>query len=122
MTTLGTRRAGPGRALAMATIAALAFGSASGPVAAQASPVPASPAPSPAASPTVEEQLAAAQAEVAALQAENERLTGLIGSWSDLYDPMEADRQLLLELRKDLPDERDAVVAYVERKIGRAHV
>jgi len=113
--TTRSRPAALARALApVVLVAATLIPAAAAPALAQGA---ASPLPSvaPAVAPTPEEQLAAAEARIAALEAENERLAGLIDTWSALYDPMEADRQLLLELRKDLPDEADAVEAYVDR-------
>lgn len=75
----------------------------------------AAPAASPALPVTPEERLAAAEARIAELEAENARLAALLTTWGDLYDPMEADRQLLLELRKELPDDEAAAGAYIER-------
>ena len=61
------------------------------------------------------DRLVAAEARIADLEAENERLRGFLLTWEGLYDPMEADRQLLLELRKDMPDDESAARAYIER-------
>lgn len=72
-------------------------------------------APASAAPLTETDRLAAAEARIAELEAENGRLRGFLLTWEDLYDPMEADRQLLLELRKDLPDDEAAARAYIER-------
>jgi hypothetical protein len=74
-----------------------------------------SPTPPVAGDATVEEQLAAAQAEVRALTTERDRLEALLAAFDTLYDPMEADRQLLVELRKPLPEERTVAEAYLER-------
>jgi Tfp pilus assembly protein PilN len=65
--------------------------------------------------PTVEEQLAQAQAQVRELSAQNDRLQQLLGAFESLYDPMEADRQLLVELRKPLPEDRPTAEAYLQR-------
>lgn len=84
--------------------------------------------PSPAASPspvstepTLEDQLAEAQAQIRELTARQEHLQALLDGFNDLYDPLEADRQLLLELRKPLPAERADTEVYLER-IGRLAV
>jgi hypothetical protein len=69
----------------------------------------------PTAAPTLEERLAAAEARVAELQAENDRLRDAVTSMNGLATPMEADRQLLLELRKTLPEDRPSAEAYLER-------
>jgi hypothetical protein len=69
----------------------------------------------PDASPSVEDRLAEAQATITSLRAENERLVGSIHLIDDYADPMEADRQLLLELRKPLPEDRPTAEAYLER-------
>lgn len=116
MITTSTRTRAILRTFAAATLVAAALPALlAGHAAAQAGPSPSPAVGAVPATPSLEEQLAAAQAQVAALEAENERLASLIDTWADLYDPMEADRQLLLELRKELPDERDAVEAYVDR-------
>jgi hypothetical protein len=94
--------------LILAACVALGGGS----VAAQSvSPVPSAPA----AEPSVEDQLAAARAEIRALTAERDRLEALLAAFDSLYDPMEADRQLLQELRKPLPEDRATAQAYLER-------
>ena len=79
-----------------------------------------SPSASPAGSPapgasTLEEELEAAKAQVAALTAERDRFEDLLETFDELYDPMEADRQLLVELRKPLPEERTTAEAYLAR-------
>ncbi len=84
-----------------------------GSVAAQS--VSPSPAGSPSADRSLEEQLAAAQAEVAALTEQNHRLDDLLSAFDDMYDGMEAERQLLLELRKPIPEERADAEAYFTR-------
>jgi hypothetical protein len=71
--------------------------------------------PEPTGEPTVEQRLAEAEARVAALEAENDRLSEAIERFGTLYDPMEADRLLLAELRKDLPPTRAEAEAYLER-------
>jgi hypothetical protein len=76
----------------------------------------ASPAPSaPVAGSSLEDQLAAARAEIRTLTAERDRLEALLAAFDNLYDPMEADRQLLQELRKPLPEDRATAQAYLER-------
>lgn len=67
------------------------------------------------ADPTLEAQLAAARAEITALTVERDRLQDLLGAFDIMYDPMEADRQLLVELRKPIPEERGPAQAYLER-------
>jgi hypothetical protein len=74
-----------------------------------------SPSPEATGEPTLEERLAEAEARLVTLQAENDRLTRAIGRFDDLYDPMEADRLLVTELRKDLPPTRPEAEAYLER-------
>lgn len=75
------------------------------------SPVPGAPA----GTASLEEQLAASQAEVRALTAERDRLAALLSAFDSMYAPMEADRQLLVELRKPLPEERAVAEAYLGR-------
>jgi hypothetical protein len=65
--------------------------------------------------PTLEDQLAQAQAQVRALTAQNEHLQDLVDAFDTQYDPMEAERQLLLELRKPLPETHDDAQTYLER-------
>jgi len=98
------------RLVRAAVIAGLIVLPATGALAQEASLAPASAAPL-----TDADRLAVAEARVAELEAENERLRGFLLTWEDLYDPMEADRQLLLELRKDMPDDASAARAYIER-------
>ena len=64
---------------------------------------------------SLEQQLAAARAEIAALTVERDRMQDLLSAFDTLYDPMEADRQLLVELRKPIPEEREVAQAYLER-------
>jgi TolA-binding protein len=71
--------------------------------------------PSALSSPSVEEQLQAAQTEVRRLTVERDRLRDALAGIADLYDPMESDRQLLLELRKQLPEERVDAESYLTR-------
>jgi hypothetical protein len=108
------------RLLITALTACMAVGG--GSVAAQTvSPSPASlAAASPGASttpgdPTVEDQLAAANAQIAQLTDQNHRLDDLLTAFDDMYDGMEAERQLLLELRKPIPEERKDAEAYFNR-------
>jgi hypothetical protein len=80
-----------------------------GSVAAQSvSPVPSSGA---AGDPTLEDQLAAANARIAQLEAQNERIDDLLGAFDDMYDGMEAERQLLIPI----PEEREPAEAYIQR-------
>ena len=74
-----------------------------------------SPSASAAGAPSLEDEVARLEAQVAALTAERDRLEALLGAIDTLYDPMEADRQLLVELRKPLPEERDTAEAYLAR-------
>lgn len=53
--------------------------------------------------------------DLATLSAERDQLRASLGRFDDLYDPMEADRQLLLELRKDLPETRPEAEAQLAR-------
>lgn len=108
------------RLLLIALTACMAVGG--GSVAAQSvspSPVASAPAGTPTGTqtgePTVEDQLAAANARIAQLEAQNERIDDLLGAFDDMYDGMEAERQLLLELRKPIPDERADAETYFQR-------
>jgi hypothetical protein len=77
-----------------------------------------SPAPLPSAAtgdPALEDQLAAANARIAQLESQNERIDDLLGAFDDMYDGMEAERQLLIELRKPIPEERKTAEAYIRR-------
>jgi len=74
-----------------------------------------SPITSPSGALSLEDQLTSARAEIAALTVERDRLQELLGAFDTLYDPMEADRQLLVELRKPLPEDRDTAEAYLAR-------
>ena len=66
--------------------------------------------------PTVEDQLAAANAQIdPAEQEQNHRLDDLLTAFDDMYDGMEAERQLLLEMRKPIPEERKDAEAYFNR-------
>jgi hypothetical protein len=49
------------------------------------------------------------------LSAERDRLAGTLAHFDEIYDPMEADRQLLFELRKELPETRPEAEAQLER-------
>jgi chromosome segregation ATPase len=55
------------------------------------------------------------QRSVDDLAAERDRLARSIERLEDIYEPLEADRQLLFELRKDLPDSRPEAEAQLER-------
>lgn len=102
------------RLLLVALTACMAVGG--GSVAAQS--VSPSPALAPAASPvseSLEDQLAAANAQIAQLTEQNHRLDDLLSAFDDMYDGMEAERQLLVELRKPIPPERPSAEAYFGR-------
>jgi hypothetical protein len=71
--------------------------------------------PSALSSPSVEDQLRTAQAEVRQLAVERDRLQDALAGFADMYDAMESDRQLLLELRKELPAERTDAESYLAR-------
>jgi hypothetical protein len=105
------------RMLLVALTAFMALGS--GAVRAQSdppSPSPAvSPVPDPDASPSLEDQLAQAKADLAAAEAKASGLQTLLDAMDKGYDSMEAARQLLLELRKDLPDRREDAEAYLDK-------
>lgn len=55
------------------------------------------------------------QATLDELARENDSLRSSLGRFDDLYDPLEADRQLLLDLRKSLPETRPEAEAQIER-------
>lgn len=55
------------------------------------------------------------QAAIDALAHERDRLTASIGRFDDLYDPIESDRQLLFELRKQMPETRPEAEAQLAR-------
>jgi hypothetical protein len=88
-----------------------------------------SPAPGTSGEPTIEQRLADAEARIAELEDQNDALTGDIASvtsdrdrlaealaeFQDLSTPMEADRLLVAELRKDLPPDRAEAEAYLAR-------
>lgn len=54
-------------------------------------------------------------AQVGELTAERDRLLAAVAAFGTLYDPMEADRLLLTELRKQLPATRLEAEAYLNR-------
>lgn len=56
---------------------------------------------------------AALTRQVSDLTAQRDRLQGAVAGFADLYDPLEADRLLTLELRKDLPAVRADAEAYL---------
>ncbi len=70
---------------------------------------------SPAASATLEAELAAARARIASLEQQSRRIDDLLDAFDDMYDGMEAERQLMIELRKPIPDQRDGAEAYLAR-------
>jgi chromosome segregation ATPase len=49
------------------------------------------------------------------LSAERDQMARSLSHFDDAYEPMEADRQLLFELRKDLPETRPEAEAQLER-------
>lgn len=53
--------------------------------------------------------------DLAKVSLERDRLVDSITSFNTLYDPLEADRQLLFELRKGLPDTRPEAEAQLAR-------
>jgi hypothetical protein len=57
----------------------------------------------------------ALQQQLDELQRERDDLRDSIDRFDDLYGPLEADRQLLLQLRKDLPETRPEAEAQLER-------
>jgi hypothetical protein len=101
--------------LALTALLALGGGAASA-QSGSPSPAPAaSPSIAPDASPGLEEQLAQARSDLAAAQAKAAGLQALLDAMDEDYDSMEAQRQLLLELRKDLPDKRADAEAYLAK-------
>ena len=52
---------------------------------------------------------------VDAISLERDRLRGSLERFDDLYGPIEADRQLLVELRKGLPETRPEAEAQIDR-------
>ncbi|MEA2027190.1 MAG: hypothetical protein U9O18_10910 [Chloroflexota bacterium] len=52
---------------------------------------------------------------VDAISLERDRLLGSLERFDDLYGPIEADRQLLVELRKGLPETRPEAEAQIDR-------
>jgi hypothetical protein len=63
----------------------------------------------------LEQQVADLRAEVDALTLERDRLRDVLAVLGDLYTPLEADRLLLTELRKDVPATRGEAEAYLSR-------
>jgi TolA-binding protein len=55
------------------------------------------------------------QESVDDLTLERDRLAGTLSRFDEIYGPMEADRQLLFELRKDLPETRPEAEAQLSR-------
>ncbi len=55
------------------------------------------------------------QQSVESLSQERDRLQHSLTSFESLYDPLEADRKLLVELRKNLPDTRPEAEAQLQR-------
>jgi hypothetical protein len=55
------------------------------------------------------------QQSVDALAHERDRLAGSLDHFDELYDPLEADRQLLFELRKGIPETRPEAVSQLAR-------
>ncbi len=49
------------------------------------------------------------------LSAERDQMARTLSHFDDVYEPMEADRQLLFELRKELPETRPEAEAQLER-------
>jgi vacuolar-type H+-ATPase subunit I/STV1 len=69
-----------------------------------------------------EQQIAELQAridemalELARLRAERDRFERVVRPLGELTDPLEADRRLLIELRRELPETRAEAVAYLQR-------
>ena len=57
----------------------------------------------------------ALQQAIDELERERDELRDSLGRFDELYAPLEADRQLLFELRKDLPETRPEVEAQLDR-------
>ncbi len=55
------------------------------------------------------------QASIDALSADRDRLVSSIERFGDLYDPIESDRQLLFELRKQMPETRSEAEGQLAR-------
>ena len=55
------------------------------------------------------------QATLDGLADERDRLAASVGRFDDLYDPLESDRQLLFELRKQMPETRPEAEPQLER-------
>jgi hypothetical protein len=60
------------------------------------------------------------QQHLNSLASERDKLQASLGRFDDLYGPLEADRQLLTELRKGLPDTRPEAEAQLVRIRGLA--
>lgn len=60
------------------------------------------------------------QQHLDSLSSERDKLQASLGRFDDLYGPLEADRQLLTELRKGLPDTRPEAEAQLVRIRGLA--
>jgi ABC-type transporter Mla subunit MlaD len=52
---------------------------------------------------------------VDSVSAERDRMAKALARFGDLYDPLEADRQLLVELRKDMPSDRHEAESHLTR-------
>ena len=55
------------------------------------------------------------QSSIDAISADRDRLVSSIERFGDLYDPIESDRQLLFELRKQMPETRSEAEAQLTR-------
>lgn len=55
------------------------------------------------------------QQDLESLSLERDKLQTSLGRFDDLYEPLEADRQLLTELRKGLPETRPEAEAQLDR-------
>jgi hypothetical protein len=97
-----------GAATALALLAPL-------PALAQEPSLSVSPSPAATVDPTLEDRLEAAEVQIRELTVERDRLRVALEGYGSLYDPMEADRQLLVELRKELPDTRADAESYLAR-------
>jgi len=64
---------------------------------------------------TLTDENAALSVDLAAISVERDRLVASITHFDKLYDPLEADRQLLFELRKGLPETRPEAEAQLNR-------
>ncbi len=63
----------------------------------------------------LEADISSLRQNVDAISLERDRLRGSIERFDDLYGPLEADRQLLVELRKGLPETRPEAEAQIDR-------